>query len=160
VFKQELRVRPRSFSFSDIGRTSGKPTIPKELVKNMLPPPPRFSASSQSGAAVDGLQSTVSAALAVPRSEHRDQPTNNARPRAGSLELRKAHFTEPPTSNEEEELDQQPTVGKDGFHVPMAPRRRSASFHVLSSVNPNGGFQTIEEEPVGEELQEILEGDR
>ncbi|KAL3928209.1 MAG: hypothetical protein SGBAC_012745, partial [Bacillariaceae sp.] len=160
LHKQELRVRPTSFSFSEMGRTCAKPLIPKGLFKTMPPPPPRFSLPSQPGAS-SNIQPEVliTSALAVHPSEQRDQPTNNARPRAGSLDLRKSRFMQPPSSNEEEDLDEQPTVGKDGFQVPILRRRRSASFHVVSSVTPNG-FQTIEEDPVGEDLQEILEGDR
>lgn len=155
LFKQELRVRPRSFSFSEIGRTAAKPTVPRELIKTMPPPPPRFSGrqedSNNDNNNMDIIQSTMSSALAVHRSEARDQAPN-ARPRAESLDLRKFSLS----AN-----DPQPTVGEDGFQVPFPPlvRRRSASFHVLSAVSPNG-CQTIVEEPVGEELQELLEGDR
>ena len=46
------------------------------------------------------------------------------------------------------------------FQVPPSRRRRSASCHVLSSSKANPGFHTIQEEPVGEELQRILEGDK
>ncbi|CAJ1914436.1 unnamed protein product [Cylindrotheca closterium] len=160
LYKQELRVRPRSFSFSDIGRSSIKPTVPRELVKTMPPPPPRFSVPSLPGRASNavpgGFQKTMSSALAVTRSpEHRDQLSNNARPRAESLDLRRARFLEPPASNEEP-LNHQPTVGKVRFHV----RRRSASFDALSSSVKANEFPTIEEEPVGEDLQEMLEGDR
>jgi len=74
------------------------------------------------------------------------------------LDLRKASLKEPSVSMEEP--FEEPVVGEDGFHVPLAPRRRrSASLSVLSSVSPSR-CQTIEEEPVGEELQELLEGDR
>jgi len=152
--KQQSRIRPRSFPFSEVGgQNSAKPVVPIQLVKPMPPPPPRMSNTTtarqpQSTISAQALQSTISSALTVSRT------TKHAtRPRAESLDWHKARSPE----DSEELSSQQPVMCKDGFHVPM-PRRRSASFHDLCT-NPSS-FETIEEEPVGEELQEILEGDR
>ena len=81
------------------------------------------------------------------------------RPRAESLEIRQTLSAEEkmfpgysPLNNEVKDSEE--------FQVPPSRRRRSASCHVLSSNKADPGFHTIQEEPVGEELQRILEGDK
>lgn len=84
------------------------------------------------------------------------------RPRSESLEIRRSDWYLAKSSSdpgsfstrnevdETKELEDQPIVRR---------RRRSASYSVSSSSSVGPTFDPILEEPVGQELQRILEGD-
>jgi hypothetical protein len=135
----------------------------------MPPPPPRFFSTRQEPGD-DAHREAVHRALNVPRSEEMISPANKPllskslnysgsyfRPRSESLDMSDARSEE--LSPESDELADSRT--SEEFQVPQpVRRRRSASCHDLSSGIPSGGFRTIHEEPVGEEFQSILEGEK
>lgn len=136
---QKLSVRPRSVSFSAVARESSFSKESSIPLKTMPPPPPRFFVSNREEckerSRADELQDAMHCALKVERS-----------PEISALDER---------SPEADELSREFPMPQ-----PRMRRRRSASCHVLSSSNPSSVFDTIQEEPVGEELQNIVDGDK
>jgi hypothetical protein len=174
---QHLRVRPRSVSMPvDASGPSDSRAKFSQSPQMMPPPPPRFSSTRQEPSSTrqepgeDTLREAVHRALNVPRSEEMISPANKPvlskslnysggyfRPRSESLDMSETHSEE--LSPESEELADSRTSGE--FQLPQpVRRRRSASCHDLSSGSPSGGFRTIHEEPVGEEFQDILDGEK
>ena len=171
---QHVRIRSHSVG-NDLKFSSSLPSPRK-----MPPPPPRFSSASQeekvnstrefapednafqTTAMYRALNATPSDGFAIPAEKKLIGDRLNSsgsyfRPRAESLDIRQTRSEDqifPGSSSVNNEL-------KDGEEFPVpTPRRRSASCHVLSSIKSDAGFQTIQEEPVGGELQRILEGDK
>jgi hypothetical protein len=159
---------------------AGASTTPKKMP--MPPPPPRFPFSKQQpcekASAPEGvtgndtIHSAVYRALHAASSDHVSNPAEESelgksldisggflRPRAESLDIlpslawrgtRAVHDDEPMS----------PEMDRLEFQAPRKQgRRRSASCSVPSSQSSIGASDTIIEEPVGEELQRILEGD-
>lgn len=182
TFQQHSTQHVRSRSHS-LGSTSTNLTNNgiQRIPRKMPPPPPRFSSSSQEEkvnsngeflserssfqkAMYCALNTTPSDNFALPADKKMVEKSlnysdNYFRPRAESLEIRQTLSAEDkifpgysPVNNEVKDSDE--------FPVPPSRRRRSASCHVLSSSKSDPGFHTIQEEPVGEELQRILEGDK
>jgi hypothetical protein len=137
----------------------------------MPPPPPRFSSTRQEPGD-DALREAVHRALNVPRSEEIISPASKPvlskslnysgsyfRSRSESLDMSDTHSEE--FSPESDELADSRTSEEFQFQVPQpVRRRRSASCHDLPFGSPSEGFRTIHEEPVGEEFQNILEGEK
>lgn len=167
----QLRARPRSVSM---------PAEENDLSKSLLmssprmmpPPPPRFSSRRREGGELHStVADSVNRALNVPSSDETISSTkeamlrnalnssgSNFRPRSESLDTSHAH-PEQQSMGDTEELAEAPKSVE--FQLPQPPRRRrSASCHVLTSKISSDGLLAIHEEPVGEELQHIFEGEK
>lgn len=170
------RNRPRSTSpFRGSHGVSSSVACTTASEPRMLPPPPRFAFSSESASGrstyfVRSTQSdtlhTVATGLAPPPgklSKSLDDAGGFFRQRAESFDVRRIsglqeRNTEQPVYQSEEKVELE-SESKEELS-PRHGRRRSASCSVPSTSKASSGiFDPIEEEPVGEQLQLVLEGD-
>ena len=157
------RVRPRSTSphrdvqlaTSDSFRPQKWQPEPLDSPRRMPPPPPKFLSSKYN----------VSVTFDVdPVDDLRG--TNNGdwrqRPRAESLDIRFSQPHRPDNDTALSFLDERSEESEVAAPPTQHRRRRSASCSILSpqrNVESGPTFDPILEEPVGHELQQILEGD-
>jgi hypothetical protein len=157
----------------DAGSSDPATENPESPQKKMPPPPPRLSFPAEEKVDAEPSQTLQNALFCAVNAARSEEISNSAnknllnksldysggylRQRSESLEIRQSHSDEDPARL----YPTEPLQESKEFDVPEVPRRRrSASCHVLSSgkKSSGGGFQTIYEEPVGEDLQRILEG--